>query len=58
MLFNPSTGDDVAVHAATATTAQINVMIKAGYNGLRRAGDVDFVMALMWGSVWAVRFRY
>jgi hypothetical protein len=58
VLFKLITGDEVAVHAATATTAQINRMIKAGYNGLRRAGDVDFVMAQKWGSVWAVHSHY
>ena len=58
MLFKLSTGDDVAVHAAIATTAQINMMTNAGNNGLLRAEVVDFVMALMWGSGSVGRFHY
>ena len=58
MLFKLSTGDDVAVHAAIAITAQINIMTNAGYNGRRRAEVVEFVMALMWGSGLVGRFNY
>ena len=58
VLFKLSTGDDVAVHAAIATTAQINMMTNAGNNGLRRTGVVDCVMALMWGSGSVGRFHY
>ena len=58
VLFKLSTGDDVAVHAAIATTAQINMMTNAGNNGLLRAEVVKFVMALMWGSGLVGRFHY
>lgn len=58
MFIKPMTGDEVAVHAAIPTTAQINKMIDAGYNRVFRGGTADLLMGQSLGLVSAQRSHF